>query len=46
MNYHKVWEVMNGLEESFNRIIALEHMIDDLQEQLLNKESINNYSWS
>jgi len=39
MNYHKVWEVMNGLEESFNRIIALEHMIDDLQEAVDNGDS-------
>ena len=32
MKYNKTWEVMNDLEESFNRIIALEKMIDDLND--------------
>ena len=32
MKYNKTWEVMNDLEESFNRIVALEKMIDDLND--------------
>ncbi len=32
MNYNKTWEVMSDLEDSFNRIIALEKMIDDLND--------------
>ena len=32
MNYDKTWEVMSDLEDSFNRIIALEKMIDDLND--------------
>ena len=42
LSYNKTWEVMNGLEESFNRIVALEHMIGDLQEAVDNddKQSI------
>tara|TARA_E500000318_G_scaffold13317_2_gene12442 strand:+ start:1339 stop:1662 length:324 start_codon:yes stop_codon:yes gene_type:complete len=39
MNYDKVWEVMNNLEESFNRIVPLEQMIDDLQEAVDNGDS-------
>ena len=38
ISYNKTWEVMNGLEESFNRIIALEHMIVDLQEAVDNED--------
>jgi len=32
ISYHKTWEVMNTLEESFNRIKALEDMSNDLNE--------------
>ncbi len=32
MSYNKTWEVMNDLEDSFNRIVALEKMIDDLND--------------
>ena len=32
ITYNKTWEVMNDLEESFNRITALEKMIDDLND--------------
>tara|TARA_Y100001968_G_C19258719_1_gene668138 strand:- start:238 stop:564 length:327 start_codon:yes stop_codon:yes gene_type:complete len=32
MDYNKTWEVMNNLEESFNRIKALEDMVEDLVE--------------
>ena len=38
LSYNKTWEVMNGLEESFNRIVALEHMIGDLQEAVDNED--------
>ena len=30
ISYDKTWEVMNSLEESFNRIKALEDMVEDL----------------
>ena len=42
LSYNKTWEVMNGLEESFNRIVALDQMIGDLQEAVDNddKQSI------
>ena len=32
ISYDKTWEVMNSLEESFNRIKALEDMVEDLNE--------------
>ena len=32
ITYNKTWEVMNDLEESFNRIITLDGMIDDLND--------------
>lgn len=38
MNYNKTWEVMNNLEESFNRIKALEDMVEDLIEAVNNGE--------
>ena len=31
MNYDETWEAMSNLEDSFNRIIALETMLEDLQ---------------
>ena len=31
MNYDETWEAMSNLEESFNRIVALEAMLEDLQ---------------
>ena len=42
ISYDKTWEVMNSLEESFNRIVTLEQMIDDLNEAVNNddKQSI------
>jgi len=38
LSYNKTWEVMNGLEESFNRIVALDQMIGDLQEAVNNDD--------
>jgi len=38
ISYNKTWEVMNNLEDSFNRIIALEYMIGDLQEAVDNED--------
>jgi len=32
MNYNKTWEVMNNLEEAFNKISSIEFMISELQE--------------
>ena len=32
ITYNKTWEVMNDLEESFNRITTLDKMIDDLND--------------
>ncbi len=34
ISYKKTWEVMNGLEESFNRIITLDFMIEELSEAI------------
>ena len=31
MDYQKTWEVMNELEESFNRIVTIETLISDLE---------------
>ena len=31
MDYDETWEAMSNLEDSFNRIIALETMLEDLQ---------------
>ncbi len=31
MDYRKTWEVMNDLEESFNRIITIETLVNDLE---------------
>ena len=39
MDYNKTWEVMNNLEESFNRIKALEDMVEDLTEAVNNGET-------
>ena len=46
ISYDKTWEVMNSLEESFNRIKALEDMVDDLTEAVSNgdQESIADIS--
>ena len=38
ISYDKTWEVMNSLEESFNRIVTLEQMIDDLNEAVNNED--------
>jgi hypothetical protein len=38
ISYNKTWEVMNGLEESFNRISTLEFMIEQLGEAVDNED--------
>ena len=38
MDYQKTWEVMSNLEESFNRIKALEDMVEDLVEAVNNDD--------
>tara|TARA_B100001094_G_scaffold188216_1_gene182420 strand:+ start:979 stop:1305 length:327 start_codon:yes stop_codon:yes gene_type:complete len=38
INYKKTWEVMNNLEESFNRIKVVEEMIDDLTQAVNNED--------
>lgn len=38
LTYNKTWEVMQGLEDSFNRIVALDNMITDLQEAYENND--------
>ena len=38
ISYDKTWEVMNDLEESFNRIITFEKMVDDLMEAVNNND--------
>ena len=32
IEYHKTWEVMNGLEEAFNKIATVEFMVDELND--------------
>lgn len=32
IEYQKTWEVMNGLEEAFNKIATVEFMVDELNE--------------
>ena len=39
MDYHKTWEVMNSLEESFNRIITIETLLEDLN-SVVNREDM------
>ena len=39
MDYQKTWESMNQLEESFNRIKALEDMVEDLVEAVNDGET-------
>ena len=36
MNYDETWEAMNNLDESFNRITALDAMLEDLQKAVDN----------
>ena len=31
MDYQKTWEVMSDLEDSFNRIVAIETLVSDLE---------------
>ena len=38
MNYDETWEAMSNLEESFNRIVALETMLEDLQKAVDNDD--------
>ena len=32
IEYQKTWEVMNGLEEAFNKINTVEFMVDELND--------------
>ena len=32
IEYHKTWEVMNALEDAFNKIAAVEFMVEELNE--------------
>lgn len=32
IEYNKTWEVMNGLEEAFNKIAAVEFMVEELND--------------
>ena len=32
IDYQKTWEVMNGLEEAFNKIATIEFMVDELND--------------
>ena len=38
MNYDETWEAMSNLEEAFNRIVALETMLEDLQTHVDNDD--------
>ena len=40
MNYHKTWEVMNNLEEAFNKISTVEFMAEELI-NAVNKDDMN-----
>ena len=34
IEYQKTWEVMNGLEEAFNKIATIEFMVDELNDAI------------
>ena len=38
ISYNKTWEVMQSLEDSFNRIVSMEQMVNDLQEAHSNND--------
>jgi hypothetical protein len=38
ISYNKTWEVMNGLEESFNRITTISQLSEDLVEAVNNDD--------
>jgi hypothetical protein len=38
ISYNKTWEVMNSLEESFNRIITISQLTEDLNEAVNNED--------
>tara|TARA_R110001606_G_C15382705_1_gene650601 strand:+ start:692 stop:1051 length:360 start_codon:yes stop_codon:yes gene_type:complete len=38
ISYNKTWEVMNGLEESFNRITTISQLAEDLVEAVDNDD--------
>tara|TARA_B100001142_G_scaffold88316_2_gene90157 strand:+ start:1639 stop:1992 length:354 start_codon:yes stop_codon:yes gene_type:complete len=38
ISYNKTWEVMNGLEESFNRITTISQLAEDLVEAVNNDD--------
>jgi hypothetical protein len=40
MNYHKTWEVMNNLEEAFNKISTVEFLAEELI-NAVNKDDMN-----
>ena len=40
MNYNKTWEVMNNLEEAFNKISTVEFMVEELI-NAVNKDDMN-----
>jgi len=41
ISYNKTWEVMNNLEESFNRISTIECMIEDLVEAVDTEDTMS-----
>ena len=39
IDYQKTWEVMNGLEEAFNKIATVEFMVDELNEAVCRNDT-------
>ena len=39
IEYQKTWEVMNGLEEAFNKIATVEFMVDELNEAVCRNDT-------
>ena len=40
IEYHKTWEVMNGLEEAFNRIATVEYLVQELNDAVENDDQL------
>jgi len=39
LTYNKTWEVMNGLEEAFNKITTIEFLVEELSEAVFQNDT-------
>lgn len=39
ISYNKTWEVMNGLEEAFNKITTIDFLVEELNEAVLQNDT-------